>query len=456
MNNNTKVTFYGGAGSVTGSNFMYESRGVKILVDCGLFQGHTSFEKNANDFKYDVSSVDYLFITHAHIDHIGRVAKIVKDGFRGQIISTDATRDIAELMLEDAFRVMSFHHKKEGSPMLYDDIDIANALSKWRGITYHKEVMVADDLKVSFYDAGHVLGSAMVLIDDGGTRTLFTGDLGASPNILLRPTEIPKNVDYLMMETVYGDRLHEDNGERAELLKNAIEKVRKNNGVLMIPTFSLERSQELLKVMDTLIEGGAIKPIDTYLDSPLAIKLTEIYKRYGHYMSEEISKEMEHDNVFSFNKLKLARSREDSMKINHSPNPKVIMAGSGMSHGGRILHHEMHYLDEPKNVLLFVGYQGAGTMGRQMIEGAKEVSIFGRRVKIKAEIMQISGFSGHKDKDQLFDFLTQVNTASNGQLKKVYCILGENQASQFFAQMAGDYLNIKAFVPEPDEVADLF
>ena len=448
-----KLTFAGGVGGPTGANFLFEADGKKILIDCGLEQGSKMAEdENRRPFTYDPASVDMLFLTHAHLDHLGRIPFLVKNGFRGKIYCTPPTHELAEPMYEDALGLLTHEAEKAGLLPLYNADDVKKALSLFESIPYHKEFKISPEITAVLHDAGHILGSAMVEIRYGSKKILFTGDLGNSPSLLLKDTENVQGIDYLLMESVYGDRAHENRDKRGELLRSEIEDTVRRKGVLLIPLFSLERTQDILFEINHLVEKKMIPEIPVFLDSPLAIKITEVYKNNIKYFNDSAKAlSQSGDNIFAFPRLKLTPTVEESKGIRRVHAPKIVMAGSGMSNGGRIIFHERDYLSDSKNTLLLVGYQAAGTLGRRLQEGERHITIFGEDIEVNAHIANIEGYSAHRDMNGLFDFVHQME----GSVKKVFPVMGETKASTFFAQKIRDYMGINAFVPRKDETIEL-
>lgn len=445
---NPRISFYGAARTVTGSNFLLQNKSgtEKILIDCGLFQeGKSGEQKNHVPFPYNPSSIKALFVTHAHTDHIGRIPKLVHDGFRGKIYSTAPTKELAHVMLLDSAHVLQRNAQQSKTEALYDERSVETAMGLWEAIPYHREVAVGEEFRAVFKDAGHILGSAMVEFTYAGKKIVFTGDLGNSPAPLLRDTETITDADYLIMEATYGDRNHEDQDERKGKLEDVIEDTISRGGVLMVPAFSIERTQDLLFELNELVEHNRIPKVPVFLDSPLAIKVTEVYKRNEEYFNKDTTHEIRTgDDIFNFPMLKFTPDSRDSMAIKEVKNPKIIMAGSGMSNGGRILHHEKLYLPDPKSTLLLVGYQAVGTLGRALEEGAKEVTIKGEKIPVRARIVVIEGYSAHKDSNALFKFVE--NSADS--VKKVFLVHGEPKSLLFFAQKLRDYLGVNTVVPE--------
>lgn len=447
------IGFYGGVGSVTGANFLLDVGEAKFLIDCGLIQGNRfAAASNCDAFAYTPSSVDALLVTHAHADHIGRIPKLVADGFAGRIISTLPTKDLAAVMLRDAYKVMSYESERYGTPRCYETKDIDAALALWEGFSYNETIALPGNVSMHYTDAGHILGSGMIHLTRNGKTFVFTGDIGNNPQPLLNPPVIPKDYDYLLIESVYGDRVHEEVKERSDILRRYIEETIKKNGTLIIPAFSLERTQGMLYEINNFVEQGLIKPLPVFLDSPLAISVTEMYRKYTPYLKDKVQEQIKGgDDIFSFDGLSFTRTVADSREIAKEKGAKIIIAGSGMSHGGRILEHERRFLEDPKTTLLLVGYQAVGSLGRVIADGAKKVTIDGEEVRVRAQIGHIRGYSGHADRDQLINLV-----AEGGQkAKKVFVAMGEERSSLFLVQRFRDYLGLDAVAPDENEVINV-
>ncbi len=445
---NLEITFCSGAGTVTGSNFLIEGNGKKFLIDCGLIQGEkVADDLNWTPFPYNAGEIDILFITHGHIDHIGRIPKLIADGFSGKIISTIPTKDITEVMLADTAHILS-RDTEHRLDEIYTEENIKKALHLWETVEYHQPINVDHGFQFSFKDAGHILGSGILEIIYNGKKIIFTGDLGNSPSPLLPDTEIITEADYLIMESVYGDRNHEDREIRKEKLAKVIKANYDRKGTLIIPTFSLERTQELLYEMDSLQEDGSIPKMLVYLDSPLAIKLTDIYLKYEDYFNVTAKNIVANgDRLFDFPGLKETLETTDSKGILLAPNPKIIIAGSGMSNGGRIIHHEKNYLPDQNNTILLTGYQSVGTLGRSIQEGIKKLHIQGEEIPLRAHVEMISGYSGHKDSDNLVDFVGNITKRP----KKIFVVMGEPKSALFLSQKLRDNLGVDTYTPEAGE-----
>lgn len=442
-----RLTFVGGAGEVTGSSYLLSSGGTTILIDCGLHQGsHFSERLNYDLFPFDPKGVRALFVTHAHIDHVGRIPKLVREGFSGVIYSTPPTKDFAELLLLDSEHLLAEDAARRERPPLYEVSDVGRALLLWEGVPYHEPVTVGP-FTVTSFDAGHVLGSSFFLVEAEGKRVVFSGDLGNTPAPFINRMETIEDASFALIESVYGGRLHENVEVRKDVLEDLIEETVKTGGVVMVPAFALERTQELVFELNELIENGRIPRAPVFIDSPLAIKLTAVYQKYAEdplYMNPaSLALASRGDAIFNFPGLRMTLTTEQSKEINAVPPPKVIIAGSGMSQGGRILHHEVRYLSDPKSLILFIGYQARGSLGRQVLDGAEEVKILGETVKVACKIRNISGYSAHADQGQLLGWLR----AMRFHLKGVFVVQGEEDQMAPFAQKVRDELAIPSRIP---------
>ncbi|HEX8994368.1 MAG TPA: MBL fold metallo-hydrolase, partial [Candidatus Paceibacterota bacterium] len=390
----SQLTFCGGAGSVTGANFLLKSGDLSLLVDCGMEQGGELTDlNNWKPFPYDPSSIDVLIVTHAHIDHIGRIPKLVRDGFRGAIYSTEATRAIAEPLLEDSAGLLEHIARHNDKPILYTKEDIVAAMKLWHGIPYHQTHALKADFSFELIDAGHILGSAMVKLVRNGRTIIFTGDLG-SASVLLPPHDSVAGANYVVMESVYGASTHpyHDPNIRRDNLRNAIVDISKRGGTLLIPAFATERTQDLLFELRTIYQDGGIPEVPVYLDAPLAEKLTATFLTYPQYFNDEMKARIGMgENIFSFPGLHIVEDSQASHALSQTPGPKVIIAGSGMAQGGRILSHEQSVLPDARSTLLIVGYQAAGSIGRRLVDGARFVTIMGEKVPVRCRIEQNLG-----------------------------------------------------------------
>lgn len=447
---------WGGAGTVTGANFEIRTKRSRILVDCGLIQGTPLMEeKNKEAFPYDPKLFSALLVTHAHLDHLGRIAKLVKEGFSGPIYSTRETKAIAEIVMQDALHVSIENAKALNNEPLYSEENVRKALSLWRTFSYHLPTIVTDDISFVAYDPGHILGASMywITVKEGNDSRsiLCTGDIGNSPSPLLKDTEIPPGPDYLLMESVYGDRNHEGVEDRVNNFKNVIRERTDNGGTVLIPSFSIERTQVILSILNDMAENEGFR-VPIFLDSPLGIQITHIYEKMSAIFNETAKTEMqESDGLFKFKTLKETARIEDSRSIASISPPKIIIAGSGMSNGGRIMSHEKRYLPDENVSVLLMGYQAPGTLGRLLEEGAKKVEINREIVPVRAKIVSIHGFSGHADSNHLLKFVEDLSPKP----KKVFLAMGEDRASNFLAQRIKDILGVNTHALSPNEGVSL-
>jgi len=417
-----KIGFFGAAGEVTGSNFLIETDSHKYIVDCGLFQGaETLADLNDEPFAYAPNTVEAVIVTHAHLDHIGRLPKLVAEGYRGPIFATRATLELTGLVLKDAFDLAVRRHERENKPLLFTEADLRRTLDLFQPIPYHQRHALLGDDTVTLYDAGHILGSSTVHLQVGGKKIVFSGDVGHAPNILLPQPEDEFAADAVIVEGTYGGREREDKEDRLMVLKEALSWIIERHGVLLIPAFSIERSQELLYMFNLLFNKHQLPKVPIYLDSPLAIDALHVFERHQELYKKEVQQVRKVDqDIFDFTGLVLAATVEDSKSINEQAPPKVIIAGSGMMAGGRIHHHLKRYLSWPNTYLLVVGYQAHGTLGSQILQGNDHVTIMGEKIAVRAKIVNAEVFSGHADNSELLDWLGGIRLSDQAKILVVH------------------------------------
>jgi metallo-beta-lactamase family protein len=405
-----------------------------------MFQGtKLNEEQNRDPWPFDPKSITAVFVTHAHLDHSGRIPKLVKDGFIGKIYSTAPTKDLAELVLLDSTGIFERDQKRHGGELLYEAKDLLKAMSMWQVLDYHQKFNI-NDLNITLKNSGHIMGSSMVEISYNNKKVVFTGDMGNSPSPLLKDMEEVKDADVIVMEALYGDRNFDDFSGT---------EIKKEKGVLLIPAFSIERTQKILYQLNDMVEKGKVGQIPVFLDSPLAIKVTQVYKKYSAlYFNDNARAQMlKGDDLLNFPGLKMTTETKSSKDILKVPAPKIIIAGSGMSNGGRILHHERLYLPDPKTTLLILSYQAPGSLGRMLEEGARVVNIMGEEVAVNGKTLRIEGYSSHPDMDKLMNFVE----GDLDKLKKVFVVQTEPKTALFFVQRLRDYLGVDAYAPKPGD-----
>ncbi|HEY0281372.1 MAG TPA: MBL fold metallo-hydrolase [Rhizomicrobium sp.] len=460
-----KLSFHGADRGVTGSCHLVECAGKRILIDCGLFQGGRELEEeNEEPFGFDPAGIDYVLLTHAHLDHCGRLPLLVKRGFRGEIIATAATAELARLVMVDSAHLQeedarwrakkAKNHKKE-RPIapLYSIIDALNSVGRFgRAAVYGKPIKLAKGIGVTFVNAGHILGSASVLLElaekTHRTRVLFSGDLGKASDPLLVGPEKPPQADHVVMETTYGNRNHKPLQPSIEEFYEAVTATFQRGGNVVVPTFAVERAQELLHVISDGIEDSRLPPsTQVYMDSPMAISATEIMQRYLDELQPEIAEHIRDGrDPFRFDGLHMTREHAESMVLNDIESGAIIMAGSGMCTGGRVRHHLRHNLPRAESSVVFVGFAANGTLARRIVDGAKEVTIFGKRIPVRARIHTINGFSAHADQQQLLAWHKQTAAA------RTFLVHGEASTMRIFAECLGD---ARVEMPEMNQAYEL-
>jgi metallo-beta-lactamase family protein len=457
-----RLSFHGADREVTGSCHLLDAAGKKVLIDCGLLQGSRELdEENAGPFGFEARAVDFVVLTHAHLDHCGRLPLLAKRGFKGEIISTAATAELANLVMMDAAHMQGeekahrgHHTDEEQTPPLYTPDDAQAAIRRFgRKAEYGKAFDVAPGVRATFFDAGHILGSASVLLEatEGQSRQsiLFSGDIGNAGRPLLRAPQTPQAADWVVMETTYGDRLHKEFSHTIEEFYGVIAETLQRGGNVVIPSFALERTQELLFYLREAVEQNRIPPqTPVFVDSPLAASATDVFERHPESYNEKLAAFFQaHRDPFAMPGLKMSRTRDESMAINKISSGAIIMAGSGMATGGRIRHHLKHNLPNPKSAVVFVGYASPGTPARRIIDGASHIRLFGEDVPVRASIHTINGFSAHADQRELLQW-----HASISQRKGTFLVHGEAKVMNIFAaQLKGERIEM----PSPGQSYEL-
>lgn len=464
-----KLGFYGAARNVTGSCYLLNTGSMRILVDCGYYQERDFQNRNWEPFAFDAKSIDVVLLTHAHLDHCGLLPKLFKAGFNGKVYGTPATADIAKIVMLDSARIQEedvLHKKKRHAsenrkgphPLvpLYTTEDAEACLHLLEGLEYEKKHDLSDEVSVSFHDAGHILGSAMIRIrfkQNAEERIIiFSGDVGRCNTPILKDPTVFEEADYVLVESTYGDRMHKPNKDIPEALANIINETKKAGGNVVIPSFAIERTQELLYHLNNLLAEDRIPHLPVFLDSPMAIRVTEVFRRHPELFDADTKKLLDKgDHPCDFPGLQLTRTADESKAINNLKESAVIIAGSGMCTGGRIKHHLANNIGRPESTILFVGYQASGTLGRTILEGVDRVRIKGKHHNVDAQTQKINGFSAHADKNELFRWLSGLKTAP----RHVFITHGESKAADHFSSWISGKTGWNVSVPEYKQVVEL-
>ena len=471
------ITFLGATKIVTGSNFLVEAAGKKFLVDCGLYQGKAELEEqNYREFDYNPAEIDFMLLTHAHIDHSGRIPKLYNDGFKGPIYAHKATCDLCQIMLPDSGHIQEMEAEwknkkriRKGQPTrvpLYTAEDALKCMEIFVPVKYDEIIQVSENIYVRFNDAGHMLGSSTIEIwakEDGKeTKAVFSGDLGNNDIPLLSEPTMIDNCDYLVMESTYGSRLHIRNDQKAELFLKIVSETIDNGGTVVIPSFAVGRTQEILYEINKIKENRhdeeflreyrTLMKVPVYVDSPLAISATQVFKENMDLFEDEVKEEMERgNNPLEFPGLKFTQTADESKALNESNEPSIIISASGMCDVGRIKHHLKHNIWNPKSTILFVGYQAPGTLGYEIVNGAKKVTIFGEEFAVNARIEYIEGYSGHADQEWLMNFVYSFYNKP----KHIFLVHGEEESQEVLRNKILENTGIGVTIPEYGETYQL-
>jgi metallo-beta-lactamase family protein len=466
-----QVQFWGAARTVTGSMHLLHVNGHKLLLDCGLYQGKRkqAFERNRN-LPFDAGEIDAVILSHAHIDHSGNLPSLVKSGFTGNIYATSATRDLCAYMLLDSAHIqesdvayVNKRRAKQGKRLfepLYTRQDATATLTHFASVEYNHSFEPVPGVRAHFRDAGHILGSAIVVIDvdenDRQFRLVFSGDIGRKGLPILGDPQVAEDANFVIMESTYGNRFHESTGEAKEALRQIAGETYERRGKLIIPSFAVGRTQELAYRLNQLWEEGQLPPIDVFVDSPLAVNVTEVFRLhpecYNAKMLDAMLTETDRDPL-GFKHLRYIRSVEDSKRLNVLKTPAIIISASGMCEAGRILHHLKNNIEDSRNTVLFVGYQAENTLGRKLLDGQDPVPIFGEEYRVRARVKRAEGYSAHADRTELLNWVTRIR--EQGDLKRVFLVHGEEESSLALAEGLREQGMPQVDVPERGQTFEL-
>lgn len=451
-----KITFIGATRTVTGSLHLFEFNKQKFLLECGLYQGHRAEAERINQtFPFRPKDIKAVVLSHAHLDHSGNLPNLAKRGFSGPIYCTPATKDIATIILLDSAKIqendieyLNKRRKKEGLPLkvpLYSIKDAENTIKHFTAVDYESTFEPVEGVKVTFYDAGHILGSSIILLEAEGNRVLFSGDLGRANMPILNDPVVVRDIDYLILESTYGGRTHKSFEGMTDEFKELIEQGKRKKGKLIIPAFAVERTQILITMLKNLYEDGTLRDVPVYVDSPMATNVTEVFKDHPECYDEQTYKMFTNGDPFNFPGLHYIRNVEESKELNDHKGPMIIISASGMCEGGRVTHHLIHSIEDERNMIIITGFQARGTLGRKILEGADKVWIFNTKYKVHARVRFMGGLSAHADGNNLLEYVQKIK---NGRLKKVYLIHGDIEEATALQEKIEGSNNIDVDIPQ--------
>ncbi|MCK4830803.1 MBL fold metallo-hydrolase [bacterium] len=450
------ITFIGATRTVTGSLHLFEYNNQKFLLECGLYQGHREEAERINRiFPFKPKDIKAVILSHAHIDHSGNLPNLVKRGFCGPIYSTAATKDIASLLLVDSAKIQEYDiaylnkkHKQKGLPLkepLYTVADAEQTIKSFSAVNYKETFEPVNGVRATLYDAGHILGSSMVLLEADGKKVLFSGGLGRKNMPIIKDPTVIKDIDYMILESTYGGRTHKSVEGMTDEFRDIIDKGRQKNGKIIIPAFAVERTQVLVTMLKNLYDDGSLKDIPVYVDSPLASNVTNVFRNHPECFDKETRKILEESDPFNFPGLHYVKDNEESKRLNAQQGPMIIMSASGMCEGGRVVHHLIHSIEDDRNMIVMTGFQARGTLGRRILEGSKTVYIFNDEYTVRAKAYFIGGLSAHADGNDITEYIQSCNGST---LKKIYLIHGDIEESIALQDKIESRFSIDTDIPQ--------
>lgn len=453
---NVNITFIGATQTVTGSLHLFEFKKQKFLLECGLYQGHREDAERINStFPFKPKDIKAVILSHAHIDHSGNLPNLSKRGFTGPIYCTPATKDIASLLILDSAKIQEYdfeylnkRRKELGLPPkepLYTMSDAENVIKQFTTVEYKKTFAPVDGVTITLYDAGHILGSSIILLEAEGKRILFSGDLGRKNMPIIKDPYTPHNIDYIILESTYGGRTHASFDRMTAELKDIIEEGKAKKSKIIVPAFAVERTQVLITMLKNLYEEGVLKDVPVYIDSPLATNVTDVFRNHPDCFDKETYQLFTEGDPFNFAGLNYIKDTEESKSLNEKKGPMIIMSASGMCEGGRVTHHLIHSIANAHNIILLTGFQARGTLGRKILDGAEKVSIFNNEFDVRAKVYFMGGLSAHADGNDLVEYVKNIK---NGVLKKVYLVHGDIEESRALQERIVSLDHIDVDIPQ--------